>query len=74
MVANHRYQLKKFEAQVNGNWVAGTRQTYNYFNIGSTVTFPLNVRLTDINDAVITGTVQASQANQDLGVQFPTCQ
>ncbi|MGC4068565.1 MAG: expansin EXLX1 family cellulose-binding protein [Polyangiaceae bacterium] len=73
LVANHRTPVSKFEAQINGSWVTGTRKEYNYFNVGSTVSFPLSVRLTDINGAVITGTVQAGTAVQDLGSQFPTC-
>jgi expansin (peptidoglycan-binding protein) len=73
LVANHRTPVAKFEAQLNGSWVTGTRKEYNYFNVGSTVQFPLNVRVTDINGAVITGTVQAGTAVQDLGAQFPTC-
>ena len=73
MVQNSRLPIVSFEANWSGSWVTGTRQTYNYFNVGGSLSFPLQVRLTDINGNVIEGTLQANQADQDLGVQFPSC-
>jgi expansin (peptidoglycan-binding protein) len=75
MVANHRIPIAKFEAEVNGTWTAGTRKEYNFFNVnGGNVTFPLNVRITDLNGSVITFAVAAGTAVQDTGAQFPSCQ
>jgi expansin (peptidoglycan-binding protein) len=73
MVQNSRLPIVSFEANWSGSWVTGTRQTYDYFNVGGSLSFPLQVRLTDINGNVIEGTLQANQADQDLGVQFPSC-
>ena len=68
-----RTPVAKFEANINGSWVTGTRQSYNYFNVGSSLSFPIQVRLTDVNGNVIQGTLQAGVAEQSLGVQFPSC-
>lgn len=73
LVANHVYQITKFEAQVADQWVVGTRKEYNYFNVGDRVYFPMKVRITDINGSVVEGTVKSGVGDQDLGVQFPTC-
>jgi expansin (peptidoglycan-binding protein) len=73
LVANHRTPIAKFEAQINGSWVTGTRQTYNYFDVGSSLSFPVSVRVTDTNGAVITGCVKSGSADQDIGAQFPSC-
>lgn len=73
LVANHVYQITKFEAEVAGEWVVGTRKEYNYFNVGDRVYFPMKVRITDINGSIIDGTVKSGVGDQDLGVQFPTC-
>ena len=54
-------------------WVTGTRQTYNYFNVGGSLSFPVDIRLTDVAGNVIEGTVKAGIAEQDLGAQFPAC-
>jgi expansin len=73
LVEDSRTPVAKFEAYVNGSWVTGTRQSYNYFNVGSSLSFPIQVRLTDTNGNVIQGTLQSGVAEQDLGAQFPAC-
>ena len=73
LVQDARTPVVKFEANFSGSWVTGTRQTYNYFNVGNSLSFPIQVRLTDVNGNVIQGTLQGGIAEQNLGVQFPSC-
>ena len=73
LVQDARTPVVKFEANFSGSWVTGTRQSYNYFNVGNSLSFPIQVRLTDANGNVIQGTLQGGVAEQNLGVQFPGC-
>lgn len=66
--------VAKFELNINGSWVAGVRQSYNYFSVnGGNVSLPLEARITDVDGNVITGTIQAGQGQQDFGAQI-ACQ
>jgi expansin (peptidoglycan-binding protein) len=77
LVENHRTPIAKFEALVDGVYVAAIRQTYNFFNVNNgQVKLPLQVRITDINGAVIEATLPFppnAEPRIDLGQQFPTC-
>jgi hypothetical protein len=45
---NFKVAIKSIEYQINGAWVALTRKPYNYFQYTSTVTLPVNARLTSV--------------------------
>lgn len=77
LVENHRTPIAKFEALVDGVYVAAIRQTYNFFNVNNgQVKLPLQVRITDTNGAVIEALLPFppnAEPRIDLGQQFPTC-
>ena len=76
LVEGHRYAIAKVEAYVNGAWVAGDRQSYNYWQVGdgNMGPAPYSVRATDVNGAVVTATLQLAAGDQASGQQFPVCQ
>jgi expansin (peptidoglycan-binding protein) len=55
LVEAHSEMIAKVEVYVNGAWRAATRQSYNYWQVGSGDIGmpPYQVRVTDVNGAVI---------------------
>jgi len=74
LIMNHRTPIALVEAEVNGSYLPGTRQSYNYWNInGGNLRLPLNVRITDVNGSSIVANLAAGVLDQDTGQQFPDC-
>jgi expansin (peptidoglycan-binding protein) len=77
LVENHRTPIVSFEAMISGAYMAGVRQSYNYFKVnGGKIAFPLQVRITDVNGAAIEAEIPFpanGEARIDLGQQFPLC-
>ncbi len=76
LVEDHRYAIEKVEAMVSGQWVAGTRQSYNYWQVGtgSLGSAPYQVRVTDVNGDVIQAQLALAAGDQASSAQFPVCQ
>lgn len=73
LVMNTRLPVAKLEANWEGAWVAGTRQTYNYFNVGASLYFPLRIRVTDVAGNSVQGMIMSGVAEQELDGQFLAC-
>ena len=73
MVENTRLPVAKLEAKWESTWVEGTRQTYNYFNVGDRLMFPLRIRVTSVAGDVVDGLIIGGQAEEELDGQFPAC-
>ena len=54
-------------------WVTGTRQTFNYFNVGDQLWFPLRIRVTSVAGDVVDGLIMGGHAEEELDGQFPAC-
>ena len=72
LVQGHRYPITKLQVNVDGNWIDAARQDYNYWlppngHMGAS---PYQIRVTDVNGAVLEGSVALSGADQDSGQQF----
>ncbi len=77
LVEEHRYAIAKFEAMVSGSWQPGVRQSYNYWQVGNGdlgQTPPYPIRVTDVNGAVITASLDLVAGDQTSSAQFPSCQ
>jgi expansin (peptidoglycan-binding protein) len=72
LVVGHRYPITKVQVNVDGNWIDAARQDYNYWlpPNGHMGTSPYQIRVTDVNGAVLEGAVALSGADQDSGQQF----
>ena len=78
-ILNHRYMIKKVELKnSNGVYVTANRQSYNYFLDNNGVfdgngpDGPYNVRITDINNNVVTARIALRPgAVQTTTLQFP---
>lgn len=73
LVTGHTYPIENVEVLVGGNWVAATRQMYNYWeppegNMGTTQ--PFRVRVTDVNGSVLEAPLPLAAGAQDTGLQF----
>ncbi|MBN1608151.1 MAG: hypothetical protein JW940_16075 [Polyangiaceae bacterium] len=73
MVENTRLPVAKLEAKWESTWVTGTRQTYNYFNVGEQLWFPVRIRVTSVAGDVVDGLIMSGKAEQELDGQFPAC-
>jgi expansin len=73
MVENTRMPVTKLEVNWSGEWIEGTRQTYNYFNVGATLSFPLRVRVTDVAGNQVDGMILGVGPEEELDGQFPAC-
>jgi hypothetical protein len=74
MVENVRLPVATLEAKWESTWVTGTRQTYNYFNVGDQLSFPLRIRVTSVAGDVVDGLIIGGHAEEELDGQFPACQ
>ena len=76
LVEGHRYPIVMVEAKVNGTWMPGVRQSYNYWQIGSgnLGTAPYEVRATDVNGSIVHATLNLAAGDQASSEQFPLCQ
>lgn len=76
LVQGHKYAIKTLEVLVGGQWVAGTRQSYNYWQVGNgnMGPAPYKVRVTDINGDVIQAQLNLAGGEQFASAQFPVCQ
>lgn len=73
LVSGHKYKVQKLEVLVGGEWVAATRQMYNYWEPPEGIMgddLPYRVRATDENGSVIEAPVDLKAGGQDSGVQF----
>jgi expansin len=73
MVENVRLPVAKLEAKWDTTWVTGTRQTYNYFNVGERLSFPLRIRVTSVAGDAVDGVIAGGQVEEELDGQFPAC-
>ncbi len=72
----HRTPIAKLEVKVDSTWQEGTRQSYNYWQVGSGNIGmpPYDVRVTDMNGAVVEAMLELTSGDQPSGQQFATCQ
>lgn len=76
LVEGHRYAVAKLEVLVNGQWIPAVRQDYNYWQAGdgNMGPAPYQIRVTDVNGAVITASLDLTAGDQATAAQFPVCQ
>ena len=75
LVSGHRYPIRSVQVSINGTWTNASRQDYNYWLPPGGVmgTAPYQVRVTDVNGAVITASVALRSGDQASTQQF-ACQ
>lgn len=76
LVEGHRYAINKLEVMVNGQWQNGTRQSYNYWQVGNgnMGSPPYKVRVTDVNGDIVQAQLNLVAGDQPANAQFPVCQ
>jgi expansin (peptidoglycan-binding protein) len=76
LVEGYRYPITSLEAKVGGKWMAATRQSYNYWLVGSGALGPgpFDLRAIDINGSAVEATVPLDPGvDQSSNAQFPLC-
>lgn len=78
-VRNHRYGVAGMAIQTGATYAPMTRVSDNFFQYapGSSILFPINLRLTDVNGAAIDDTITGAGPVNDVVIQgtaqFPFC-
>jgi expansin len=76
LVEGGRYPISSVEVKMAGTWMAATRQSYNYWIVGSGAlgVGPFDIRAIDINGSVVEATVPLDPGvDQSSNAQFPLC-
>lgn len=75
LVQGHRSPIARVEVQVDGRWVAATRQDYNYWRPpgGRMGKPPYRVRAWDTQGASVEATLDLRGGDQGGPAQFPAC-
>ncbi|APR80619.1 extracellular endoglucanase precursor [Minicystis rosea] len=75
LVMGHRNPIAKVEVYVNNAWQSGTRQSYNYWQIGNgnMGPAPYHVRVTDTNGEQVEAMLNLQGGDQTSSVQLPVC-
>jgi expansin (peptidoglycan-binding protein) len=76
LVMGHSEPIASLDVYVNGSWQAATRESYNDWQVGSgnIGPGPWQVRVTDVNGATITATVDLNPGVEQVSSsQFPIC-
>jgi expansin (peptidoglycan-binding protein) len=60
-------------ASVSVNGTSASRQSYGAWHVGSAISTPATLNLTDMAGRSITVTLNGGTSNQDTGKQFPAC-
>jgi len=61
-------------ASVTVNGTGASRQSYGAWHVGSAISTPATLNLTDMAGRMISVTLNSGTSNQDSGRQFPACQ
>jgi expansin (peptidoglycan-binding protein) len=60
-------------ASVSVNGTSASRQSYGAWHVGSAISTPATLNLTDMAGRSISVTLNSGTSNQDTGKQFPAC-
>ena len=60
-------------ASVSVNGTGASRQSYGAWHVGSAITTPATLNLTDMAGRMLSVTLNSGTSNQDTGKQFPAC-
>jgi expansin (peptidoglycan-binding protein) len=76
LVMGHSEPIAKLEVYVNGSWQSAVRQSYNYWQVGNgdMGNPPYQVRVTDLEGAVLQASLKLVAGDQPSNAQFPICQ
>lgn len=76
LVMGHGSPIASLEVLVNGAWQPGTRQSYNYWQVGNgnMGPAPYHVRVTDVNGDTVDAMLSLQGGDQTTTQQFPVCQ
>jgi hypothetical protein len=61
-------------ASVSVNGTGASRQSYGAWHVGSAISTPATLNLTDMAGRMLSVTLNSGTSNQDTGKQFPACQ
>jgi expansin (peptidoglycan-binding protein) len=61
-------------ASISVNGTSASRQSYGAWHVGSAISTPATLNLTDMAGRMLSVTLNGGTSNQDTGKQFPACQ
>ena len=61
-------------ASISVNGQSASRQSYGAWHVGSAISTPATLQMTDMAGRMLTVTLNGGTNNQDTGSQFPACQ